>query len=221
MYSNDGKKYLSDVIDENGINAVVTIIPTKYKLAIKDWLKGQLDPLDKRSKKKAYELFNTNLINSDEIGKTVSLQKIHAYLFEGLYDFAGKIRTKTISKNNFTFANGAFLLDTLNRIDKMPDSSIDEIIEKYVEMNIAHPFMEGNGRSTRIWLDLILIKNIKKCVDWSLIDKNDYLDAMKKSPFDDNSIKKLIKNALITDIKNREIYIKGIDYSYYYEEIDD
>lgn len=221
LYSTDGKKYLSDVIDENGINLLITIIPTKYRAAFKDWLKGLMDPLDERSKKKAYELFQTDLISDDEIGKTISLQKIHAYLFDGLYEFAGKIRTKTISKNGFTFANGRFLPQILKEIENMPESTVDQIIEKYVEMNIAHPFMEGNGRSTRIWLDLILIKNSKQCIDWSLIDKNDYLNAMKRSPIDDSDLKRLIKSSLTPNISDRENFIKGIDYSYYYEETDE
>ena len=150
MYSDDGKKYLTDVINENGVRMLLTIIPSKYKKQIQEWMKGLLDPIDEQSKKKAYDLFNSNLIDSAEIGKTVLLQKIHAYLFEGLFPFAGKIRTKTISKGGFVFANGDFLPQVLIDVDKMPDNTFPEIVGKYVEMNIAHPFMEGNGRSTRI-----------------------------------------------------------------------
>lgn len=141
----------------------------------------------------------------------VALRKIHSYLFDGLYPFAGQFRTKTISKSGFVFANGDFLPSILKNIDKMPENSFDEIVEKYVEMNVAHPFMEGNGRATRIRLDLIFIKNLKKCIDWSKISKNDYLEAMQESPFNDLKLKKLLKTALIDKINSREIFIKGID----------
>ena len=217
LYADDGKKYLSDVINEEGVRIVLTIIPSKYKKAIQDWIKGLLDPIDEQSKKKAYGFYKTELLEEDEIGKTVALQKIHAYLFEGLYPFAGKIRTKTISKGGFTFANGDFLPQVLKDIDKMPDNTFDEIVDKYIEMNIAHPFMEGNGRATRIWLDLLLKDRLKKCIDWSKIDKDDYLSAMKASPVDSKPIFGLLKEALINDINNRVIFMKGIDYSYYYE----
>lgn len=159
------------------------------------------------------------MISDDEIGKTISLQKIHAFLFEGLYPFAGQIRTLTISKGGFMFANGDFLPQILPSVDKMAEDTFDHIVEKYVEMNIAHPFMEGNGRATRIWLDLIFIKNMKKCVDWSLIDKNDYFAAMKESHINDSKIKELLYAALTNDIDNRELFMKGIDTSYYYEEV--
>ena len=220
LYADDGKKYLSDVINEEGVRLVLTIIPSKYKKAIQDWIKGLLDPIDEQSKKKAYSFYKAELLDEDEIEKTVALQKIHAYLFEGLYPFAGKIRTKTISKGGFTFANGDFLPQVLRDIDKMPDNTFDEIVAKYIEMNIAHPFMEGNGRATRIWLDLLLKDRLKKCIDWSKIDKDDYLSAMKASPVDPKPIFSLLKKALINDINNRDIFMKGIDYSYYYEEED-
>ncbi len=220
LYASDGKKYLSDVINENGVRLLTTIIPSKYKKEIQDWIQGMLDPIDEQSKKKAYQLYETKLISDDEIGKTVSLQKIHAFLFEGLYPFAGQIRTLTISKGGFVFANGEFLPKILPTIDKMPEDTFDHIVEKYVEMNIAHPFMEGNGRATRIWLDLIFIKNMKKCVDWSLIDKNDYFAAMKESYINDCKIKELLYTALTNDINNRELFMKGIDTSYYYEEVE-
>ena len=218
LYADDGKKYLSDVINEEGVRLVLTIIPSKYKKAIQDWIKGLLDPIDEQSKKKAYGFYKTELLEEDEIGKTVALQKIHAYLFEGLYPFAGKIRTKTISKGGFTFANGDFLPQVLKDIDKMPDNTFDEIVAKYIEMNIAHPFMEGNGRSTRIWLDLLLKDRLQKCIDWSKIDKNDYLSAMKASPVDSEPIFNLLNGALNSDIDNNDIFMKGIDCSYYYEE---
>ena len=218
LLADDGKKYLSDVISEEGIKLLLSIIPSKYKKDIQDCIKGLLDPIDEQSKKKAYDFYKTDLIEEDEIGKTLALQKIHAYLFEGLYPFAGKIRTQTISKGGFTFANGYFLPQVLKDIDKMPDNTFDEIIKKYIEMNVAHPFMEGNGRATRIWLDFLLKDRLHKCIDWSKIDKGDYLSAMKASPVDSKPIFSLLKEALINDINNRDIFMKGIDYSYYYEE---
>ena len=218
LYADDGKKYLSDVINEEGVRLLLTIIPSKYKKAIQDWIKGLLDPIDEQSKKKAYDFYKTELVEEDEIGKTVALQKIHAYLFEGLYPFAGKIRTKTISKGGFIFANGDFILEVLKDLDKLPDNTFDEIVDKYIEMNIAHPFMEGNGRATRIWLDLLLKNRLKKCDDWSKIDKDEYLSAMKVSPVNPKPIFILLKEALTNDINNRDVFMKGIDYSYYYEE---
>ena len=146
------------------------------------------------------------------------MQQIHAYLFGGLYDFAGKIRTKTISKGGFTFCLAQYLQQSLQDIDRMPENTFDEIVSKYIEMNIAHPFMEGNGRSTRIWLDLILKKRLKQCVDWSRINKNDYLRAMEQSGADSTAIKQLLAGALTNKIDDRELFMKGIDYSYYYEE---
>ena len=217
LYASDNKKYLTDVISEFGVRLLLTIIPSKYKKEIQDWLKGMLDPIDEQSKRKAYQLYQTSLISKDEIGKTIALQKIHAFLFEGLYPFAGQIRTKTIAKDGFVFANGDFLPQILPKIDKMAEDNFDYIVEKYVEMNIAHPFLEGNGRATRIWLDLMFMKNLKKCVDWSKIDKDEYLLAMKESPLNDLKIKKLLKDALTEEIDNRELFIKGIDISYYYE----
>ena len=218
LFADDGKKYLSDVINEEGVRLLFSIIPSKYKKAIQDWLKGLLDPIDEQSKKKAYDFYKIELIEEEEIGKTIALQKIHAYLFEGLYPFAGKVRTKTISKGGFTFANGDSLPQVLKNIDEMSDDTFPEIVDKYIEMNIAHPFMEGNGRSTRIWLDLLLKQRLQKCIDWSKIEKNDYLSAMKDSPFDSEPIFNLLKNALIDDVNNREIFMKGIECSYYYEE---
>lgn len=220
LYADDGKKYLSDVINERGVRLLLTLIPSKYKKQILNWVSGLLDPIDEQSKRKAYDLYQTNLIEDSEIGKTIALQKIHGYLFEGLYDFAGKIRTKTISKGGFIFANGDYLPQTLSRIDQMPQSTFEEIVEKYVEMNMAHPFMEGNGRATRIWLDFIFVKELRKCVDWSKIDKKDYFDAMIQSPHSDAKIKMVLKNALTSDIDNRELFMKGIDTSYYYEEME-
>lgn len=169
------------------------------------------------SKKKAIELFENGILDKLEAGKFESLKAIHKYLFEDIYDFAGKIRTVNISKGNFRFAPLMYLEAALENIDKMPQSNFDEIIEKYVEMNIAHPFREGNGRSTRIWLDCILKKEIGKVIDWSQVDKEDYLLAMERSPIKDIEIKHILKNALTDDINSREVYMKGIDHSYYYE----
>ena len=219
LCADDGKQYLSDVIDENGIRKLCFVIHKSKNPEFEKWINGGLDPLDEQSKRKAYELYKTNLIDENEIGKTISLLKIHAYLFEGLYYFAGKIRKNTISKGGFVFANGEFLHQTLKQVEDMPQLTFDEIVEKYVEMNIAHPFNEGNGRATRIWLDLIFIKEIKQCVDWSKIDKDDYFAAMKISPTNDNKIKELLKSALTNDIDNRELFMRGIDTSYYYEEM--
>ena len=163
-------------------------------------------------------LFESSFIDSIEVGTTKGLQQIHAYLFGGLYDFAGQIRQKNISKGGFQFATSHFLGETLKQIEAMPETTFENIIDKYVEMNIAHPFMEGNGRSTRIWLDLILKKRLGKCVDWSKISKKDYMDAMKQSPINSNPLKNLLKNALTDKVNDRETFMKGIDYSYYYEE---
>jgi len=172
---------------------------------------------EKISKKKAIELFENGLLDKVEAGKFSSLKEIHKYLFEDIYDFAGETRKVNISKGNFRFAPLMYLEAALENIDKMPQSTFDEIIEKYVEMNIAHPFREGNGRSTRIWLDLMLKKEIGQVVDWSKVDKEDYLLAMERSPIKDIEIKHILKNALTDEINSREIYMKGIDHSYYYE----
>ena len=169
------------------------------------------------SKKKAAELFENGMLDSLPAGTFTTLQKIHQFLFEDIYFFAGKVRTVNLAKGNFRFAPLMYLEAALENIDKMPQSTFDEIVEKYVEMNIAHPFREGNGRSTRIWLDHILKTEIKKLVDWSKVDKEDYLLAMERSPIKDIEIKYLLKNALTDDIHSREVYMKGIDHSYYYE----
>ena len=169
------------------------------------------------SKKKAVELFEKGMLDTLEAGKTASLQAIHKFLFDEIYTFAGKIRTVNLSKGNFRFAPVMYLDAALQNIEAMPQSTFDEIIEKYVEMNVAHPFREGNGRSTRIWLDCILKKEIGKVIDWSQIDKEEYLQAMERSPIKDLEIKHLLKSALTDDINSREVYMKGIDHSYYYE----
>ena len=169
------------------------------------------------SKKKAIELFESGYLDSLEPGTYMSLAQIHKYLFEDIYDFAGKLRTVNLAKGSFRFAPLMYLEAALANIDRMPQSTFDEIVEKYVEMNIAHPFREGNGRSTRIWLDLMLKKGIGKVVDWSGIDKEDYLLAMERSPIRDIEIKHLLRAALTDQINDRQLYRKGIDHSYYYE----
>lgn len=220
LTASDGKQYLSDVIDNEGIQVLLLIIKGKNKLSFSKWIKGLANPIDEESRVRAYDLFESGLLNDIEIGKTKGLEQIHSFLFNGLYSFAGKIREKNISKNGFIFANCMYLDDVLKNIDNMKENDFDSIIDKYIEMNIAHPFMEGNGRATRIWLDLMLKKNIGKVIDWSKIDKKEYLDAMEKSPNDSSLINKLLYNALTDKINDREIFLKGIDYSYYYEEID-
>ena len=172
---------------------------------------------EKISKKKAAEMFESGFLDKLEAGKFKSLAEIHKYLFSEIYDFAGKLRMVNIAKSNFRFAPVMYLEAALQNIDNMPQSTFDEIIEKYVEMNVAHPFREGNGRSTRIWLDLILKKELGMVIDWSNVDKDDYLLAMERSPIKDIEIKHILKNALTDKINDREIYMKGIDNSYYYE----
>jgi cell filamentation protein len=216
----DGKRRLSDMLDYNGIISLGKQFPGTKANRFIEWFTYSDETIDRKSKTKAYALFESPFINSIEVGTVKGLQQIHAYLFGGLYDFAGKIRKKNISKGGFQFAMVQYLDNTLMQIEKMPESSFDEIVDKYVEMNIAHPFMEGNGRSTRIWLDLIFKKRLKVCVDWSKINKNDYMNAMVKSSTDSSLIKVLLKDALTDEINSREIYMKGIDYSYYYEEND-
>ena len=169
------------------------------------------------SKKKALELFESGMLDTLETGKFSALKAIHKYLFDEIYDFAGEIRNVNIAKGNFRFAPLMYLEAALENIDRMPQSNFDEIVEKYVEMNIAHPFREGNGRSMRIWLDLIFKTELKKVVDWSRVDKEDYLLAMERSPIRDIEIKHILKSALTDEVNSREVYMKGIDYSYYYE----
>jgi cell filamentation protein len=216
----DSKKRLSDMLDYNGIIALGKQFPGKKANRFIDWFTFSDESIDGKSKTKAYALFESSFIDSIEVGTAKGLQQIHAYLFGGLYDFAGQIRQKNISKGGFQFAVAQFLGATLKQIEKMPENTLDEIVEKYVEMNIAHPFMEGNGRSTRIWVDLILKKRLKKCVDWSKISKTDYMNAMVKSAVNSNTLNKLLNDALTDQIDSREMYLKGIDYSYYYEEND-
>lgn len=220
LYSGDGKRYRSDTLDAQGVSSLSLLIPTKRRAELILWLQGSLDPLDEQSKRRAYELYDGKLIDLELVGTFSCLQQIHSFLFSGLYDFAGKVRTKTISKGGFVFGNGDFLPSTLKSIDSMPDGTFDEIISKYIEMNIAHPFMEGNGRSTRIWLDMLCKERLKKCVDWSLVDKKEYLKAMEESPYNPKPIHDLLFAALSDQIDSREIFMKGIDCSYYYEEVE-
>ena len=214
----DGKKRSTDMLDYDGIIALGKEFPGKKANRFIEWFTYSDESIDGKSKSKAYALFESSFINSIEAGTKKGLQQIHAYLFGGLYDFAGQIRQKNISKGGFQFATSHFLGETLKQIEAMSETTFDEIIDKYVEMNIAHPFMEGNGRSTRIWLDLILKKRLKKCIDWSKIGKNDYMNAILQSPTNSTLLKKLLKNALTEKINDREMFMKGIDYSYYYEE---
>ncbi|NLC72425.1 MAG: cell filamentation protein Fic [Ruminococcaceae bacterium] len=214
----DGKERLANVIDYDGVKEFAKKFPSKQANRFIEWFTYSDDTIDGKSKSKAYALFDSSLLDTLEVGTVKGLQQIHAYLFGGLYDFAGQIREVNIAKGGHCFAPVKFLENTLRLVEKMPESSFDEIAEKYVEMNVAHPFMEGNGRSTRIWLDLILKKNLKLCVDWSLISKTDYLSAMQESTMDSKRIKDLLQNALTNKIRSREIFMKGVDYSYYYEE---
>lgn len=214
----DGKKYKSDVMDYNQVIELAKNFPNNKSAPFIQWFTYSDETIDGKSKTKAYALFESSLFDSIEIGTVNGLKQIHAYLFGGLYEFAGKIRTVNISKGGFKFAAAEFLSQTLDGIEKMSDSTFEQIADKYIEMNIAHPFREGNGRTTRIWLDLMLKRALKRCVDWSKINKKDYLEAMAESITDSSKIKSLLQNALTDKINDREMFMKGIDYSYYYEE---
>lgn len=214
----DGKQRVADVLNSEGVILLAKHYPNNKAAMFLDWFTYSDNTIDGQSRKKAYTLFESGLLNSLEPGSIKCLQQIHAYLFGGLYEFAGQIRTKNISKGGFTFANCLHFATIIPTIERMPETTLDEIADKYVEMNVVHPFMEGNGRSTRIWLDLMLRRSLKLCVDWSRIDKNEYLRAMRESVVDSSRIKALIKGALTDKINDREMFMKGIDYSYYYEE---
>lgn len=214
----DGKKHLTDVLDAEGVGLLAKSVPNAKATEFLEWFTYSDNTIDGRSKKKAYTFIESNLVADKDVGTVKALQQIHAYIFGGLYDFAGKIRTKTISKGNTLFCLAEYLPQNLKTIEQMPENTFDEIVDKYVEMNVAHPFMEGNGRSTRIWLDLIFKKRLGMCVDWSKIDKSDYLSAMVESQMDSCRIRLLLKQALTDKIDDREIFMKGIDYSYYYEQ---
>ena len=214
----DGKQRASDALDTECVQTLARHYPNNRANAFLDWFTYSDNTIDGQSKKKAYSLFESGLLDALEPGSIKCLQQIHAYIFGGLYDFAGQIRTKNISKGGFTFANAQYFPSILPAIETMPETTFDEIADKYVEMNVAHPFMEGNGRSTRIWVDLMLRRSLKKCVDWSRINKNAYLEAMRRSVVDPAPIKALLSGALTDKINDRETFMKGIDYSYYYEQ---
>ena len=214
----DGKSRLTDTLDWDWIILLAKNFPNNNAKDFLDWFLYSENSIDWQSRKKAYALFENNLIQEKDIWTVKALKQIHAYLFWWLYDFAWKIRQKNISKWWFRFATAEFLDETLHNIEIMPENTFDEIINKYIEMNIAHPFLEGNWRTTRIRLDLILKKRLKKCVDWSNINKYDYLNAMIESVSNSTTIKKLINEALTDKINDRNIFMKWIDYSYYYEE---
>jgi cell filamentation protein len=216
----DGKQRSADALDAECVQTVAKHYPNNRANAFLDWFTYSDTTIDGQSQKKAYTLFESGLLESLKPGTVKTLQQIHAYLFGGLYDFAGKIRNKTISKGNTIFCLAEYLHQNLETIEKMPESTFDEIVDKYVEMNVAHPFMEGNGRSTRIWLDLIFKKRLGQCVDWSKIGKRAYLDAMIESQNDSTKIKQLLSQAMTDKINDRETFMKGIDYSYYYEQED-
>ena len=220
LTASDGKKYNTDVICQLGVDKLAKVIRNQQAMAFLDWFTYSENTIDGQSRKKAYTLWESDLVADKDVGKIKSLQQIHAYLFGGLYDFAGKIRTKTIAKGKTLFCLAEHLHNYLKTVEAMPETTFDEIVDKYVEMNAAHPFMEGNGRSTRIWLDMIFKKRMRVCVDWSKIDKKEYLDAMIASNTNSSRIRELLKGALTDKIDDRELFMKGIDYSYYYEQED-
>ena len=214
----DGKQRAADALDAEAVRTLAQHYPNNRANAFLSWFVYSDNTIDGQSKKKAYTLAESGILDSMNPGTVKCLQQIHAYLFGGLYDFAGKIRTKTIAKGNTLFCLAEHLQSYLKTVEAMPETTFDEIVDKYVEMNAAHPFMEGNGRSTRIWLDMIFKKRMKMCVDWSKIDKREYLDAMIASHTDSSLIRELLRGALTDRIDDREIFMKGIDYSYYYEQ---
>ena len=216
----DGKRRLTDVLDNDGVIALAKSFPNNKASRFIEWFTNSDESIDGKSRSKAYALFESSLIDSIEVGTVKGLQQIHAYLFGGLYDFAGQIRTVNIAKAGFQFAMAQYLGQTLANVERMPEDSFENIIDKYVEMNVAHPFREGNGRATRIWLDLILKKNLQLCIDWSQVDKRKYLEAMTQSVADSTAIKDLLWSALTDKINDRDTFMKGIDYSYYYEQED-
>lgn len=218
MFAPDGKRRLTDVLDNDGVIALAKSFPNNKASRFIEWFTNSDESIDGKSRSKAYALFESSLIDSIEVGTVKGLQQIHAYLFGGLYDFAGQIRTINIAKAGFQFAMAQYLGQTLADVESMPEDSFDNIIDKYVEMNVAHPFREGNGRATRIWLDLILKKNLQLCIDWSQVNKRKYLEAMTRSVAAPTSIKDLFRSALTDKINDLDTFMKGIDYSYYYEQ---
>ena len=218
MVAADGKRYLTDCQSQADMLALIDATPSRHAMAFAKRIITGEDQLDSKSRDNAYELWDSSLMSTIEVGTVKGLQQIHSYLFGGLYDFAGQIRTKNIAKGGFQFAMAQYLPSSLATIERMTETTFEEIIDKYVEMNVAHPFMEGNGRSLRIWLDMILKRSLKLCVDWSQVDKTQYMEAMVKSVMDSTSIKNLILPALTDRIDDCEMFMKGIDYSYYYEQ---
>lgn len=216
----DGKRRLTDVLDNNGVIALAKSFPNNKASRFIEWFTNSDESIDGKSRSKAYALFESSLIDSIEVGTVKGLQQIHAYLFGGLYDFAGQIRTVNIAKAGFQFAMAQYLGQTLADVERMPEDSFENIIDKYVEMNVAHPFREGNGRATRIWLDLMLKKNLRQCIDWSHVDKRKYLESITRSVADATAITDLLRTALPDKINDRDTFMKGIDYSYYYEQED-
>ena len=216
----DGKQRKADALDAECVQTLAKNYPNNRAREFLEWFTYSDNSIDGQSKKKAYTLIESGLLDSMEPGTVKCLQQIHAYIFGGLYDFAGQIRMKTIWKDGTLFCRAEYLMKNLGIIENMPERTFDEIVNKYVEMNVAHPFMEGNGRSTRIWLDLIFKKQLKLCVDWSKIDKKEYLAAMRQSTTDATAIKALLQGAMTDKIGDRELFMKGIDYSYYYEQVD-
>lgn len=220
MTAADGKRYATDCFAQDDIIQLVRVIPSKKTEDFLDWFVYSDNTIDGQSKKKAYTLMESGLLDTLKPGTVKCLQQIHAFLFGGLYDFAGKIRTKTIAKGDTLFCLAEHLNNYLRTVEAMPETTFDEIVDKYVEMNMAHPFMEGNGRSTRIWFDLILKKRLGLCVDWSKVGKKEYLNAMIESEKNSSRIRELLRLALTDKINDRETFMKGIDYSYYYEQED-
>lgn len=220
LLASDGKRYLTDVLDNAGVITLAKSFPNNKASRFIEWFTNSDESIDGKSRSKAYALFESSLIDSIEVGTVKGLQQIHAYLFGGLYDFAGQIRTVNIAKAGFQFAMAQYLGQTLADVERMPEDSFENIIDKYVEMNVVHPFREGNGRATRIWLDLMLKKNLQLCIDWSLVDKRKYLGAMTRSVADATAITDLLRSALTDKINDRDTFMKGIDYSYYYEQED-
>lgn len=214
----DGKHRLTDVLDLDSVIKLAQQFPNQRAAAFLAWFTRSDDTLDGRSRQKAYELYESGLIRNIEVGTVRGLQQIHAYLFGGLYDFAGQIRQVNIAKGGFQFAMAQYLPETLATIERMKEESVEDVVDKYVEMNVAHPFREGNGRATRIWLDRMLARAAHVCVDWSRVDKRAYLDAMTHSVASSAPLLRLLQQALTPRIDDRETYMKGIDYSYYYEQ---
>ena len=214
----DGKYRMANVMAYDQVIELAKVFPSKNANRFIEWFSYSDETVEGKSKSKAYALWESSVLDSIEVGTVKGLQQIHGYLFGGLYDFAGQIRDVNIAKGGFQFTIVRYLGQALENIEKLPEDTFDRIMEKYIEMNMAHPFREGNGRATRIWLDLMLKKNLGLCIDWSLVGKREYLQAMVKSTYDDTEIKTILKSALTDRITDRDTFMKGIDYSYYYEE---